>query len=600
MKIKKTVFSRRAFLKASAISFLGMSACVRTKSPAKSKRPNVILIVTDDQGYGDFGFIGNPLIKTPNLDAMAERSARMTNYYVSPVCAPTRACLMTGRYNYRTRVVDTFIGRAMMDPGEVTLAEMMKSAGYATAIFGKWHLGDNYPMRAMDQGFDEALVIRGGGIGQPSDPPGGEGKYTDPILLHNGVQTPEKGYCTDIYFDNALNFVEKQVQQKKNFFVYLPTNAPHGPFHDVPPDWYDYYKGIDLSSNLFPQDVGHPLPKKWDNDKLARIFAMISNIDDNIKKLFDRLKAMGQLDNTLVIFMVDNGPNTRRFVAGMLGMKTNVYEGGVRSPMYLHWTGKLQAGKTSDRVVAHIDILPTILDACGVKKPPEVKLDGRSFLPLLTQDKPDWPDRNIVIQSHRGNVPVRYHNFMIRNQKWKMLHNSGFHKENFEGKPKFELYDMENDPLEMHDLAAGHPDIVAKMKKAYDEWFDDVSSTRPDNYAPPRIYVGTTHENPVTLTRQDWRHIKGRPWAPNSNGFWMLHVATAGDYTVRLRFHKYSANGTATLKIGEQQWTARYTKTDQQIEFTNLTLHKGDANLLATLKSSKDERGPWQVDVIKI
>ena len=590
--------NRRQFIKSlTAAAAVSVAPVVSSCSSIKKKRPNVILIVTDDQGYGDFGFIGNPLIKTPNLDAMAKSSARMTNYYVSPVCAPTRACLMTGRYNYRTRVVDTYIGRAMMEPDEVTLAEMMKSAGYATGIFGKWHLGDNYPMRAMDQGFDEALVIRGGGIGQPSDPPGGEGKYTDPILFHNGVETPEKGYCTDIYFDNALNFVAKQVQQQKNFFVYLPTNAPHGPFHDVPQDWYDYYKGIDLSSNLFPQNVGHSLPKKWDNDKLARIFAMISNIDDNIKKLFDRLQALGQLDNTLVIFMVDNGPNTRRFVAGFLGMKTNVYEGGVRSPMYLHWPEKLQPGKTSDRVVAHIDILPTILDAAGVKKPPEVKLDGRSFLPLLTQDNPDWPDRYIVIQTHRGDLPVRYHNFMIRNQKWKMLHNSGFRHENFEGEPKFELYDMEDDPLEMHDLAGEKPAKVAEMKKAYDEWFDDVSSTRPDNYAPPRIYVGTEHENPVTLTRQDWRHLKGRPWAPFSNGVWLLHVATKGEYTIRLRLKNNKSSGNAELEIGDQKWAKAFTSEQQELTFENCALVPGNADLIATLTTSAKISGPHQVDV---
>ncbi|MCF7972304.1 MAG: sulfatase-like hydrolase/transferase, partial [Phycisphaerae bacterium] len=313
------MIDRRTFLKTLASG--AASACMTSVLPAASgqdkTRPNVILIVTDDQGYGDFGFIGNPVIKTPHLDAMAKNSARMTHYYVSPVCAPTRACLMTGRYNYRTRVKDTYIGRAMMEPQEVTIAEMLKSSGYATGLFGKWHLGDNYPMRPQDQGFDEVLMLRGGGIGQPSDPPGGEGKYTDPILFHNGVETPQKGYCTDVYFDAALSWVESQVQQEKDFFVYLPTNAPHGPFHDVPRDWYDHYKGLNLSSDQFPQTNGHKLPTKWDTDILARIFAMISNIDDNIEKLISRLQALGQLDNTLILFMVDNGPNTRRYVAGM-------------------------------------------------------------------------------------------------------------------------------------------------------------------------------------------------------------------------------------------------------------------------------------------
>jgi arylsulfatase/arylsulfatase A len=208
--------------------------------------------MTDDQGYGDLGATGNPIIETPNIDAMAGRSASMENFYVHPVCAPTRACLMTGRYNYRTRVVDTWVGRAMMEPEETTIAEILQQAGYATGIFGKWHLGDNYPMRPMDQGFGESLVHRGGGIGQPADPAGGEGKYTDPILLDNGKLKKFEGYCTDVYFDRAADWMSKCAAQKRNFFAYIPTNAPHGPFHDVPEDLLERYKKTDLSNNRFP------------------------------------------------------------------------------------------------------------------------------------------------------------------------------------------------------------------------------------------------------------------------------------------------------------------------------------------------------------
>jgi arylsulfatase A-like enzyme len=595
------MLSRRDFVKHMGLSAAGLylTGCSAMGRRSQSHtRPNVILVVTDDQGYGDFGYIGNPLIKTPNLDALARRSARMTQYYVSPVCAPTRACLMTGRYNYRTRAIDTYVGRAMMEPQEVTLAEMLHGAGYTTGLFGKWHLGDNYPMRPQDQGFDEVLMLRGGGIGQPSDPPGGEGKYTDPILFHNGKETQCQGYCTDIYFDSALTWMEKQVQDDKNFFIYLPTNAPHGPFHDVPQTWYEHYKGIDLSSAQFPQTTGHPLPKKQDTDKLARIFAMISNIDDNVSKLFAQLKKLGQLDNTLVIFMVDNGPNTRRYVAGMAGMKSHVHEGGVRSPLYLHCPSKLTPGKTSDRVVAHIDILPTVLEACGTKPPGDVALDGRSFWPLLTEKDAAWPDRTITIQAHRGDVPVRYHNFMTRNQRWKLLHNSGFGKETFTGQPKFELYDMQADPLEMQDLSVLRPDQLAIMKQAYDAWFDDVGHTRPDNYAPPRIHVGTPHENPVVLTRQDWRHIQGRPWAGNSNGLWKLYVASAVEYTVRLRLKDNTRKGTSTLKIGEQKWTQPYGEDDQQITFEHLKLKTGNTDLMGVLNSGDQSFGPYQVDVM--
>ncbi len=486
--------------------------CACAAAPETPERPNVILIMTDDQGYGDLGVTGNPVIRTPNLDAMASRSARMTTFYVSPVCAPTRASLMTGRYNYRTRVIDTYVGRAMMEPEAVTIAEILRDAGYSTGIFGKWHLGDAFPLRAIDQGFQEALVHRGGGIGQPSDPPGGEGKYTDAILFHNGEPIQTVGYVTDVIFDRALNWIEQQHDRGDSFFAYIATNAPHGPFHDVPEDLLAEYSRMDLSAAAFPQDRGHPLPEDTDTDRLARIFAMITNIDDNLGELFERLDSLGLTDNTIVVFLVDNGPWGRRYVAGMRGQKSDVYEGGVRSPFFIQWPARLAAGRASDRVAAHIDVLPTLLDAAGLELPEGIGIDGRSFLPLLTGKTTDWPDRSIVIQAHRGDLPQRFHNFMVRNQRWKLAHPSGFGRESFDGDPVFELYDMEADPLELEDVADQEPEIVEELTAAYDTWFDEVGSTRPDNYLPPRIRIGTPHESPTILTRQDWRHTKGRPW----------------------------------------------------------------------------------------
>ncbi|MHC4228157.1 MAG: sulfatase-like hydrolase/transferase, partial [Planctomycetota bacterium] len=326
--------TRRDFLKALGLGAAAMAtSCTMSPGGKKDKgRPNVIIVMTDDQGYGDLGVTGNPIIRTPNIDAMAARSGSMKNFYVHPVCAPTRACLMTGRYNYRTRVIDTWVGRAMMEPEETTIAEILSGAGYATGIFGKWHLGDNHPMRPMDQGFDESLVHRGGGIGQPADPPGGEGKYTDPVLLDNGKPAQFKGYCTDVYFERAAEWISKCTARKKNFFAYIPTNAPHGPFHDVPEEILERYKKMDLGNDHFPQDKGHPLPEASDEEKRARIFAMITNIDDNMGRLFTRLDELGLSENTIVIFMVDNGPNGRRYVAGMKGSKSHVHEGGIRSP----------------------------------------------------------------------------------------------------------------------------------------------------------------------------------------------------------------------------------------------------------------------------
>ena len=294
---------------------------------AFAQRPNVIVIMTDDQGYGDFGATGNTLIETPHLDAMAARSASLSTFYVSPVCSPTRASLMTGRYNYRTRCIDTWVGRSMMEPDEVTVAEVLKDAGYATGIFGKWHLGDCYPMRPNDQGFEESLIHRGGGLAQPADPRENHRRYTDAILFRNGQQVQTKGYCTDVYFDAALDYIDQQHAAKRSFFIYLPTNAPHGPFHDVPETLRLHYMKKDLTALS-----QHKIPdrrKAAEQDKLARVAAMITNVDENVGRLQRRLKDLGISENTLVIYLNDNGANSMRYAGPFRGMKTGVHEGGI-------------------------------------------------------------------------------------------------------------------------------------------------------------------------------------------------------------------------------------------------------------------------------
>jgi arylsulfatase/arylsulfatase A len=504
---------------------------------------------------------------------------------------------MTGRYNYRTRCIDTYIGRAMMDPEEVTIAEILRDAGYATGIFGKWHLGDCYPMRPMDQGFEVCLVHHGGGIGQPSDPPGGEGNYTDPILFRNGQAEQAKGYCTDVYYENAITFIERCHTNDRPFFVYLPDNCPHGPFDDVPKAEYERYKSVNLDNDQFPQADGHPLPQSADTDKRARIFAMITNVDKNVGRLFDRLNALDLADNTIVIFMVDNGPNGRRYVAGMRGMKSHVHEGGIRSPFFVHWPAQLRAGVKSAAPSAHIDVLPTILDACDVAVPSDLKLDGRSMLLDLKGRKLKRRARTIYIQAHRGDKPVRYHNFAARGEKWKLLHASGFGRESFSGQPKFELYDLLSDPLEQNNVAAENPDIVAAMRQQYDRWFDDVSSTRPDNYAPPRIHVGTPHENPTGLTRQDWRHTHGRPWHRDSRGYWLLFAAAEGSYDVHCRFDADAVEGEAVLRIDDREITQSLKPNAATCTFENIATGKGNLRLEIVLTHAGESRGVHQADV---
>ena len=553
--------------------------------------------MTDDQGYGDFGFMGNPVIRTPNLDAMSERSAMMERFHVSPVCAPTRANLMTGRYNYRTRAIDTYIGRAMMEPEEVTMAELLGDAGYATGIFGKWHLGDSYPLRAQDQGFQEVLVHRGGGIGQPSDPPGGERKYTDPILFHNGEQTQMTGYCTDIYFDAAMDFFEENQQAGKPSFVYIPTNAPHGPFHDVPEDLYSAYMDMDLR----PVMVGEASDEEYEEfrDLTARKFAMIENIDQNIGRLFERLKAIGAYENTLVMFLVDNGPNGVRYVRELRGSKGGVNEGGIRTPFLAHWPSQLKAGVTSDRVAAHYDVLPTVLEATGTPKPADLQLDGRSFLPLLKGEEVTWPDRAIYVQWHRGDVPVRYRKFAAIEQQYKLLH-PDFDSETPPAEPSFELYDLQADPGEMNNLASAKPEIVARMKSDYDAWFDDVGSTRPDNYAPPRIQIGTPHEETTVLTRQDWRRLSGAGWSQGALGNWMVEFAAAGDYDIRILFKPASADGELAVKIGGYEKSMPVNAGDTEITLSAATLEAGDTEVNAALTLAGKTEGVHQVYISKI
>ena len=561
-------------------------------------RPNVIVIMSDDQGGGDYGFLGNDVIRTPQLDAMHARSGFLSNFYVSPVCAPTRACLMTGRYNYRTRCIDTYIGRAMMDPEEVTLAEFLSGAGYRTGIYGKWHLGDSYPMRPMDQGFQDSLVHRGGGIGQPSDPIGAEGKYTDPTLFRNGIETPMKGYCTDIYFDAAMDFIGQSVADGNSFFTYIATNAPHGPFHDVPQELYEEYLKVDFS----PIFVAKPNPKRLqqETDKLARIAAMITNIDENVGRLFERLDQLGVRENTIVIYLNDNGPNTMRYVGNMRGMKSHVDDGGIRSPLLFHWPANVQAGRTIDTLCAHIDVVPTILEACGVDVPAGHKIDGRSFLPLLIEDDTPWPTRQVVLQSHRGDSPAQYHHFALHEDPWKLVHPTGFGREGFDGEAKLQLYNLREDPRQQHNLADEQPEVLQRLKAGYEAWFKDVSSTRPDNYAPPRIVIGTSHEMSTVLTRQDWRHIQGRPWGQDSNGFWLLEAPTAGEYEVEVILPAGHPAGKAEVVVGDVKAGLDVSANERRGHKTRISLPAGKLQLSVDVTYGDKVLGPHQVILTRV
>jgi arylsulfatase/arylsulfatase A len=446
----------------------------------------------------------------------------------------------------------------------------------------------------MDQGFEESLVHRGGGIGQPSDPVGGEGKYTDPVLFHNGQQVQTKGYCTDVYFDAAMDWMAGQ--RNKPFFAYIATNAPHSPLGDVPRELYEQYRSMDLSAAMLPGLK--PAKAAQEADALARIFAMVANIDANVGRLMQRLRQLDLLDNTLVLFFNDNGPASPRYVGPLRGQKSEVFEGGVRAALFAHWPAAIRAGRRCDVMAAHIDLMPTILEACGVAAPQHLRLDGRSILPLLTgKGMENWPDRSIVLQAHRGNVPVIYHNFVVETPRWTLLNASGFGLDAPRGAPKFELYDVTADPGEAHDVAAAHPEIVERLRQEYEAWFKDVSSTRADNYAPPRIHIGSPHEPTVVLTRQDWRRPAGEHQGYGTSGTWLLRAERAGAYQVRLRFPAVASAGTVELKLGPRTSTLPLKAGDTQCVFDKLVLEPGDADLRAVLTVGGREQGPWQADV---
>jgi len=567
---------------------------VTTEIAESAERPNVLLIMTDDQGFGDLGLHGNPAVRTPNLDRLAGESAQLTSFYVCPVCSPTRASLLTGRYNYRTGVVDTYLGRSMMHTTEVTLAELLGTAGYRTGIFGKWHLGDNYPLRPQDQGFQQSLVHRGGGIAQPAGPPG-DG-YFDPVLIENGHEVKKPGYCSDIYIDALISFVEQN--RDTPWFAYLAFNCPHTPLQ-VADEYIKPFDDVDFAALSYGWTEGHPLPRKIDHDATARVYGMVANIDENVGRLLARLDELGIAENTIVLFLTDNGPQQPRYNAGMLDRKGNVHEGGIRVPCFVRWPARVAAGRKIDRIAAHIDVVPTMLDACGVEPPQALQLDGVSLMPLLEATSNNWSDRTLFFQWHRGDVPQPYRACAVRTQQYKLAQPLGVPEGAFEKQPAFELFDMSADPFEQHDVATEHPEIVADLKKRYDAWYADVRAER--EFAPPRIVLGTEHENPATLTRQDWRGAHAG-WSDKDRGHWLVDVARSGTFDITLRFPATSSDATAKFTLGNNAHTAKVPAGATEHTFHEVRLLPGEGQLDAWLATDSDSEGvgAHYVDLVRL
>ena len=537
--------------------------------------PNIVLIMTDDQGWAQLGTHGDPVLQTPRLDAMATQSVEMTRFYVSPVCAPTRAALMTGRYNYRTGVVDTYLGRAMMAPDETTVAEMLRDAGYRTGIFGKWHLGDNYPQRTVDQGFQESVVHKGGGIGQPSDPPGSD--YFDPILFSNGRQEQYEGYCTDVYFDEAIRWIGSGAGEP--FFAYIPTNAPHSPY-------------------LVPDSYREPYAAQGLGDKDARIYGMITNIDYNVGRLLDHLDAHQLGDRTLIIFMTDNGPTTRLYHAGLRAQKGSVYENGIRVPFLARWPERLAPRKIED-MGAHIDIAPTLLAAANAEPPADVRLDGIDLLPLWEGRIDSLPDRTYFVQAHRGNEPQAYRAFAAVEQRYKLVQALSFRQPPPQNAP-LELYDLLEDPGETVDLASQRPEEVRRLKESYDRWFEDVTSTR--GFAAVRFALGSDEQPRVTLTRQDWRMVTADGWSRNEAvlGHWEVYCARDGLYDITVTFAEpVPQSGTTRIAFRDAEAAMPVNQGALEAAFRGIALEAGEGTFKASLEIDSEFRGPWHVEVMR-
>lgn len=560
---------------------------------ATDSRPNVLLIMTDDMGYGDLGAHGNPKIKTPNLDRFASQSVRLKNFYVSPVCAPTRASLLTGRYNFRTGVVDTYLGRALMRSDEVTLAEMLAAAGYRTGIFGKWHLGDNAPLRPIDQGFEKSLVIKGGGIGQPSDPPGGS-SYFDPILQADGRSQRFKGYCSDIFAQAAIDFINQPPDRP--FFAYLAFNCPHDPL-EAPEADLAVYRAMKLELREFPQ-LGQPIPPTFaaPADTVARVYGMITNIDTNVGKVLRALDARGLTDKTIVVFLTDNGPAQVRFNAGLRGWKGSVFDGGIHVPCYIRWPGRFRAGQVVDRIAAHIDLAPTLVDACGVPPPAGVRFDGKSLVPLLKGiQNAGWPDRTLFFQWHRGDQPEPDRAFAARSQTYKLVRPEpppGARK-----KPGLQLFDMEHDPLELKDIALEHADIVARLHAEYQAWFQDVTSS--PGVEPVRITLGGPAENPTILTRQDWRGPRAG-WDLNDLGFWEVQVAKPGRFEITVHVTPRKFPTKVHLSLGSARGELSLAPGQSECSFAAVELAEGAGRLEAWVEGNGQRGGVLDMGVRRI
>ncbi|SHM79613.1 Arylsulfatase A [Cyclobacterium lianum] len=573
-----------------------MGCIVNLHAYQQTDRPNVVLIITDDQGYGDLGITGNPHVQTPVLDQLGKESIRLNQFYVSPVCAPTRSSLMTGRYSLRTGIRDTYNGGAIMATEEVTIAEMLKEVGYNTGIFGKWHLGDNYPFRPVDQGFDESLIHLAGGMGQPGDFTTyfkGDSSYFDPVLWYNGKQKSYQGYCSDIFTDEALAFVERS--QNDPFFLYLSFNAPHTPLQ-VPEEYYDMYRDIDPASG-FEAD-GRPFPEMSERNKedARKVYAMVSNIDDNVGRLLKKLDELEIADNTLLIFMTDNGPQQPRYVAGMRGRKGNVFRGGVRVPFFLRLPDRLNGNRDIEASLAHIDVLPTLAEICDAPLPENRKIDGQSFHSLLRGEKADEFDDRPLFFYWTRRYPELYNNIALHKGDFKLVGNTD-HDASLEA---FGLFNVKEDPYEQENIVRSNKALAEELKSEMDEVIADLTQSPQLNQAQ-RMIIGSEHENPVYLNRNDADGERGIWTQEEVFGMWKVKTLD-GRYNIRFKFIKpLETSGKMVLETNSVIVQEQYEEVPtDEITLSNVYLPEMEVDLIPHYVTEGRSIFPLWVELEKI
>jgi arylsulfatase A-like enzyme len=549
------------------------------KGSTSAHSPNVVLIMTDDQGYGDIRAHGNQEIETPNIDRLYRQSIRLTDFHVDPTCSPTRAALLTGRYSTQTGVWHTIAGRSLLKRDEVTIADVFSENGYRTGIFGKWHLGDNYPFRPQDNGFQEVLVHGGGGISQTPDYWGND--YFDDYYLHNGQWKKTQGYSTKVVFDHALEFINRN--RNERFFAYLPTNVAHGP-------------------RVAPKSYVNKYLEEGFSEKRGKFYGMISAFDEQLGRLREKLRQWNLAENTILIFMTDNGTALRNvgataggYNAGMRGRKGSVYEGGHRVPFFIRWpAGGLTGGRAVNALTAHIDVLPTLMDLTRVDSANDLSLAGKSLEPLLRDEVESWPNRKLFVHSQRIQHPEKWRKSAVMTEQWRLINGE-------------KLYNLRRDSSQQDNVAGEHPKVVESLRQAYDEWWKSLTD-RFGQY--PRIVLGSGHENPSRLTAHDWHNPESNvPWNqrmiqedPAVNGWWAVNIAREGTYRVTLRQRPKQVDfplkaATVRLKIGDRSWSTTVLEEKSKVVF-EVELTEGPVRMQTWITSAEGiSRGAYYVSV---